>query len=135
MDIAYPKVALKITPIIRDVAICQGYILKEIQADKLEEFISGDFPTLLNKGYDVEYLLKVYKDYKQLNNRKKLIIDKVRVNARNMYVVYNNYLDMNADKIKEYGYNISKPKDVEFIIKRMIQDGYYSFNRTEFPIR
>ncbi len=128
MDLSYPKVALKITPIVRDVAVCQGYILKEIQADEIEDFISGDFPTLLHKGYDVEYLLKVYKDYNELNNRKKLIIDKVRVNARNMYVVYNNYLDMNADKIKQYGYCLSKTKDVEFIIKRMIQDGYYCFD-------
>ncbi len=124
MVISHPKVALKITPIIRDVSICQGYILKELQADE----VSGEFPTLINKGYSIEYLLKVDSDYKQLNNRKKAIVDKVRVNARNMYVVYNNYVEMNKAKIKKYGYDLSKSKDVEFVIKRMIQDGYYCFD-------
>ncbi len=124
MVISHPKVALVITPIIRDVSICQGYILKELQADE----VSGEFPTLINKGYSIEYLLKVDSEYKELNNRKKTIVDKVRVNARNMYVVYNNYLEMNKAKIKKYGYDLSKSKDVEFVIKRMIQDGYYCFD-------
>ncbi len=124
MDISYPKVALKITPIIRDVSICQGYILKELLADE----VSGEFPTLINEGYSIEYLLKVQSEYNELNNKKKVIIDKIRVNARNMYVVYNNYIDINKEKIKKYGYDLSLSKDVEFVIKRMIQDGYYCFD-------
>ncbi len=124
MEISYPKVALKVTPIIRDVSICQGYILKEIDADRE----GGNFPTLINQGYSMEYLLKVDKDYKELNNRKKVIIDKVRVNARNMYVIYSNYVIINREKIDKYGYNLFKPSDVQFVIKRMVQDGYYCFD-------
>ncbi len=133
--IAYPKVALKITPIVRDVSICQGYILKEIQADKIEDFISGDFPILINQGYSIEYLLQVNKDYESLTNDKKLILDKVRVNARNFYVIFTRYVEVNTDKIKEYGYDLRKTKDTEFLMKRMVQDGYYCFDLLLNPKR
>ncbi len=123
-DISYPKVALKITPIIRDVSICQGYILKELLADE----VSGEFPTLINKGYTIEYLLKVNEAYKALNNQKKMIIDKIRVNTRNIYIIYCNYVDGNKLKISKYGYDLRKTKDTEFVLKRMVQDGYYCFD-------
>lgn len=134
-NLAYPKVALKITPIVRDVSICMGYILKEIEAGKIEDFLSGDCPQLLNKGYSIEYLLQVDKDYKELNNNKKIIIDKVRVNARNFYIIYCNYVDINKSKILEYGYDLRKTKDTEFVMKRMVQDGYYCFDLLLNPKR
>lgn len=130
-DISYPKVALKITPVIRDVSICQGYILKELQADE----VSGEFPSLINKGYSIEYLLKVDSDYKKLTITKKVIVDKIRVNSRNFYVIFKNYVENNKEKIKKYGYDTKKTKDIEFIVRRMVQDGYYCFDLLLNPKR
>ncbi len=122
MDISYPKVALKITPIIRDVQVCQGYILKEIQAGEA----SGQFQDVIQQGYSVEYLLKVQQQYKELTLEKKQVLDKVRIKISNIYIIYSNYISLNKEKLKNY--DLENCNDIQEILKHMCKDGYYMFD-------
>jgi len=117
-DITYPKVALKITPVIRDVSVCQGYILKECK----------DLEKVSFQGYSLEYLLKVQKEYLTMTISKKVKVDKIRVNSRNFFIVFSNYVEANAEKIGKYGYDLKTTADIKVVIKRMVQDGYYCFD-------
>ncbi len=127
MTISYPKVALKVSPVIRDVSICQGYILKEYKTDDLDKII--------NNGYEMDYLINLHDSYLKSTIVKKLKVDKIRVNSRNFYVVYCNYVEGHKEVIKKYGYNLGKTKDTEFVMKRMVQDGYYMFDLLLNPKR
>lgn len=116
--LAYPKVALKISPVLRDVKTCQGYILKEYTG------VTDD--NIVMSGYSLEYLLKVQKDYKELSLVRKIPLDKVRVNYRNLYIIYTNYTTLHTDKLKNY--DKENCANIVEIIKHMVKDGYYCFD-------
>ncbi len=121
MEISYPKVALKISAISRDVKLCQGYTLKE-QSIQLDKVITN---------YDTEYLLECRKYYLNLSDEKKAKVDKIKVNIRCYPEVFNNYLKANLDRMvgvlfdeipvpfKPTGIQVAK------ITGMMGQDGYY----------
>lgn len=121
MDISYPKVALKVSPISRDVKLCQGYTLKEQ---------SIDLPKTIH-NYEVDYLLECRQYYLNLSNEKKAKVDKIKVNIRSYPEVFNNYVLANMDKFVGILYDEAPPKfmptglQVAKITGLMGQDGYY----------
>ncbi len=121
MEISYPKVALKVSPISRDVKLCQGYTLKE-QSKALDN---------ITTNYDTEYLLECREYYLNLSNEKKAKVDKIKVNIRCFPEVFDNYLKSNIDKFVGVCFDEVptkfKPTGIQVakITGLMGQDGYY----------
>lgn len=108
-NIGHPKVALKITPIKRDVNVCIGYVLKE----------QSDLSTILQCGFDNETLQKLQKDYLEVMKEKKMKSDKQRISLRNIHVLMEEYI-----KIKQIDIVEIEEKDVRRILGLMGNDGY-----------
>ncbi len=84
IEVSYLKTALKLTPITRDVKLCQGYVLKECKR--------GDFKDVVSNLTE-EKLLDCQEYYRVFQENKQFMGDKVRVNNRNLFQIYKKYFD------------------------------------------
>ncbi len=111
MEIGFPKVALKITPVTRDVKYCQGYTLKETN-DEMTSVVKSDYS-------DDE--LVSFKDYHAGEVYKKNVHkDKFRVNLRNLSEIFKRYCECNDLIVEEYD-----NERVASIIGKMGKEDYY----------
>ncbi len=109
MEIGFPKVALKITPVTRDVKYCQGYTLKETN-DALTSVVKSDYS-------DDE--LVSFKDYHAGEVYKKNVHkDKFRVNLRNLPEIFKRYCEANDLTVRTF-------EEVASTIGKMGQEDYY----------
>ncbi len=82
IEVSYLKTALKIVPITRDVKLCQGYCLKELEL--------GSFDTVISNLAE-EKLLECQKYYKEYKENKSVGMDKTRVNRSNIKPIFLKY--------------------------------------------
>ncbi len=109
IEVNYPKVALKLTSVTRDVKYCQGYCLKET---------NDDLKGLAHSSYPRAYLMEAKRYHAMQLKEKKVKGDKFRVNTRNLSQVFKTYCEVNSIEItKEKGC-------IARIIGRMAQDDY-----------
>lgn len=114
-------IAMKVKPVVRDAETCAGYILKEYEDIENNEFI-------LYNGYSIEYLLELREKYLKLSLDKKQVIDKVRVNIRNLPEIFRNYYNLHKSDIDETiegDINNLDNEDVKKILLMMGQTDYY----------
>lgn len=118
MKLSHPKVALRIKPIHTDPDACIGYVLKE--QDEINE-------NVYFAGFDISLLQKCQEYYKNLKMSDKILLDKERVQIRNLPVIFKNFFTANEDRIIEMvgngKYNL-KDDDIKSIIMLMAQEDY-----------
>lgn len=118
MKISHPKVAIRIKPIHTDPEACLGYVLKE--QDEINE-------NIYYGGFDIKYLQKCQEYYKSLKLTDKVILDKERIQIRNLPIIFKNYFDLNenkiVDKLGNGKMNLTED-DVKSIIMLMAQEDY-----------
>ncbi len=131
------KIALKIVPITRDVKLCKGYALKEKKLGQFDAVISN---------FDEKELLEYQSYYLEHQENKAMKGDKVSVNNRNLFKVYEKFhnlkygpkkplIDIGRDEIikglTEMAYegywiaNIFNRRDITNIINKL----WYYMNR------
>lgn len=117
IDISYPKVALKLTPITRDVQCCKGYTLKETD-DEMSSIAFTDY-ALSSLIDDKRYYLSQLKT-------KRVGKDKQRLNLRNLPEIFKNFYEVNKEKYSscldtgEWGMD-----DVYLVLTDMGLEDYY----------
>ncbi len=116
------KIALKITPITRDVMMCRGYPLKELVS--LHD---------TNTNLTDKVLLEAQLYYLKFKNEKKMRGDKIKVNNRNLGVIFMKYYTNHLDGAKQKEKDFLKqkkytPADVMLVLSNMDRDGYYISN-------
>lgn len=108
-DISHPKVALKISPIKRDVNTVMGYVLKE----------QTDLSSILQQGFNNEQLEKLQQDYKACVLEKKMKSDKHRISLRNIHIIMEDYIKNKYPDLTELDESM-----VRKILGQMGNDGY-----------
>lgn len=115
------KIALKITPITRDINMCRGYCLKEIPVNNMN---------FVESNYDLKRLLEFQAYYKEYQKSKLLAGDTVRVSKRNIHIIFKRYYEQNQDKYRErllHRKTVDR-KTVIKILSDMTNDGYWIGN-------
>lgn len=108
------KIGLKLTPITRDVKLCQGYVLKECGKGNFKDVVSN-----LSR----EVLLDCQSYYLHFQENKQFKGDKVRVNNRNLFRIFKKYF--------EEKYYTKKPmikigrEEIMKALSDMAYDGYW----------
>ncbi len=113
IEVAYLKTALKIVPITRDVKLCQGYCLKELELGSFDSVISN-----LTKGE----LLECQKYYKDFQANKSVKGDKTRVNRTNIKPIFLKYFYQNHKK--PFLIDIERP-EITKTLAEMDDNGYW----------
>ncbi len=113
IEVAYLKTALKIVPITRDIKLCQGYCLKELELGKFDSVISN-----LTEGV----LLECQKYYKEFQENKAVKLDKSRVNRTNIKHIFLKYFNIHYKK--QMLIDIERP-EITKILSEMDDNGYW----------
>ncbi len=113
IEVSYLKTALKIVPITRDVKLCQGYCLKELETGKFSSVISN-----LTEGE----LLECQKYYKEFQMNKSVNMDKTRVNRANIKEIFLKYYYIKNKK--RFLVDVDRLKIIE-ILAEMDDNGYW----------
>ncbi len=117
IEVSDIKIALKITPITRDVKLCQGYCLKELKDGYLNDVISNFGENVLVEGQ--EY-------YKNIQKTKKTKIDKNRINKRNIHLIFKRFYEANEEKYGKKEILVELPiTTIIKVLADMIEDGYW----------
>ncbi len=109
IEVNYPKVALKLTSVTRDVKYCQGYCLKETN-DELQGVAYSSYPRAYQKEAKRYHAMQL--------KEKKVKGDKFRVSTRNLPQVFKTYCEVNGIEIT------NNSKCIPIIIGRMANDDY-----------
>ncbi len=89
IEVSDLKIALKVTPITKDVLMCVGYCLKE------EEDL---YKSTMTSNMSQDYLEKAHKYYIDYSVKKSFKGDKVRVNKRNIHILTRKYYELNKKR-------------------------------------
>ncbi len=108
IEISYPRIALKLTPITRDVKCCQGYTLKETD-EEMKNVIST---------YDSKYLVECKNYYLDSVNIKRVGKDKQRLTLKNLPEIFRVFVEVNKVTLKTV-------KDVDGVFAQMGIEDYY----------
>jgi len=109
IELSFPRTALKITPITRDVKACQGYVLKETP-----ESLAG----IEAHTYTQAELEEFKEYYLKAKASKNVNLDKIRVSNKNLNIVFRNY-------VKHKNIEIRNSTNVLRALVDMEQDNYY----------
>ncbi len=113
IEVAYLKTALKIVPITRDVKLCQGYCLKELETGKFSSVISN---------LTEEKLLECQEYYKEFQENKSFKGDKTRVNRTNIKHIFLKYFYTTHKK--PFLMDIERP-EITKTLAQMDDNGYW----------
>ncbi len=113
IEVNYLKTALKITPITRDVKLCQGYCLKELETGKFSSVISN---------FDENELLEYQEYYKKYQENKSFKGDRTRVNRSNIKEIFLKYFRIKYKKVMLI--DVDRLEIIK-ILSEMDDDGYW----------
>ncbi len=113
IEVSYLKTALRISPITRDVKLCKGYTLKELEL--------GGFDSVISNLSD-SVLLDCQKYYKQHQENKSVQGDRTRINKNNIKHIFLKYFKMKHKKVPLI--DIDRLKIIETLAE-MDDNGYW----------